>query len=106
MGKTLPPEPQPEGDSWTLRGNPRPPSTVVRPNSVLAALLACLEAHPDGASLSTCEAAVQKTVVAEQLKGKHPVVALMCWAAPNRGITFTNSAGLITCALPVGLVVG
>jgi hypothetical protein len=67
---------------------------------VLAALLACLASYPEGASLAMCEAAVQRTVVARRLKGKHPAIPLMCWAAPNRGIEFTCRKGIVTCTLP------
>lgn len=100
MSNLLPPLPQPDGDTWTLPGNPRPPSTIVKPNSVLAALLACLESHPEGASLAMCEVAVQRAVMEQKLKGKHPVIPLMCWAAPNRGIEFTCRAGLVTYRPP------
>ena len=100
MAKLLPPHPWPEGDTWILRGNANPPSTVVRPESVLAALLACLASHPEGASLAMCEAAVQRTVVARRLKGKHPAIPLMCWAAANRGIEFMCRKGIVTCTLP------
>lgn len=100
MAKLLPPLPRPDGDTWTLPANESPPTTVVQPESVLAALLACLAANPEGASLATCEAAVQRTVVARQLKGEHPVIPLMCWAAPNRGIGFTCRNGIVTCTLP------
>jgi hypothetical protein len=47
-----------------------------------------------------CEAA-QRTVVARRLKGKHPVVPLMCWAATNRGIELTCREGIVTCTLPL-----
>lgn len=100
MTERLPPHPWPEGDTWVLRGNPNPPSTVVRPESVLAALLACLASHPEGASLATCEAAVQQRVVARRLKGNHPVIPLMCWAATNRGIEFTCLHGIVARTLP------
>ena len=100
MAKLLPPHPHPDGDTWFLPGNQNPPSNVVRPESVLSALLACLASHPNGASLATCEAAVQRTVQARRLKGEHPVLRLMCWAAPNRGIEFTCRSGIVTCTLP------
>ena len=58
-------------------GSPRntnPPSTVVRPEGVLAALLDCLAKHPEGADLARCEAAVQRTIAGRRLKGSHPVI--------------------------------
>lgn len=47
-----------------------------------------------------CEVAVQRAVMEQKLKGKHPVIPLMCWAAPNRGIEFTCRAGLVTYRPP------
>lgn len=103
MAKLLAPLPIPDGETWMLPGNESPPTTIVMPDSVLAALLACLAANPDGASLAVCEAAVQRTVVARKLKGEHPVIPLMCWAAPNRGIGFRCRNGIVTCTLPPDL---
>ena len=98
--RVLPPLPHPDGETWVLRANPNPPSKVIRPESVLAGLLACLSRNPSGASLSACEAAVQRVVKARPLKGKHPIIPLMCWAAPNRGIEFICKDGIVTCVLP------
>jgi hypothetical protein len=97
MKRVLPPLERPNGDTWDIPANKNPPTTVVMPHSVLAALLACLDEHPEGASLEACEAAVQRTVIARRLKGDHPVLRLMCWAAPNRGIGFACRNGIVTC---------
>lgn len=66
MPKTyVPLPPAPSGDTWELRGNPCPPSRAVEPDSVHAALLACLDANPSGATLEQCQAAIDKMVLAQ-----------------------------------------
>jgi hypothetical protein len=103
MSKTLLPLPIPDGDTWVLRANRKPPGTVVLPHSVLAGLLLCLADNPSGVTLDECEAAVQRVVRARRLKGKHPVLTLMRWAAPNRGIEFACASGVVTCKRPSNL---
>lgn len=103
MGKSLPLAPEPMGDAWTLNGNTRPPTTTVMSTTVLHALLTCLTRNPQGVSLARCQAAVDSVRKSRQLKGDHPVMELMRWAAPNRGITFTCADGIVRCELPDAL---
>ena len=100
MPKTyVPLPPAPNGDRWELRGNPRPPSRVVEPDSVHAALLACLDANPDGATLEQCQAEIDAMVLAQgrdRSKKKHRALTLMRWAAANRGVGYRSRNGLIS----------
>jgi hypothetical protein len=100
MLKKLPLLKKPDGDTWVLKANRKPPTTVVLPDSVLAGLLSCLAAHPEGATMARCQAAVQRVVTGLNRTGKHPVLTLMRWAAPNRGIEFVCANGVVTCTLP------
>ena len=89
--------PAPEGDDWDLRPNPRPPSRFVRPNTVHAALLACLKKHPSGATMDQCQAAVDEMVKVQRLDPEaHRALLLMRWASANRGVGFRCRNGLIT----------
>lgn len=89
----------PAGDDWDLDANPHPPSRVVEPNTVHAALLACLNANPTGATIDQCQAAIDEMVRAQDLvrdKKKHRALTLMRWASVNRGIGYRSRVGLVT----------
>lgn len=89
----------PTNDPWKLPANPDPPSRAVKPNTVHAALLACLDAHPQGATLEQCQNAVDVMVRDQGLdrdKKKHRALTLMRWASVNRGIGYQCINGLIT----------
>ncbi|MGE3459710.1 MAG: hypothetical protein AB7O24_31655 [Kofleriaceae bacterium] len=69
------------------------------PDSVHAALLACLDANPKGATLEECQAAIDMMVLAQgrdRSKTKHRALTLMRWAAANRGVGYRARNGLIS----------
>lgn len=97
MGGYVKLPPAPLGDSWELVGDSNPPSREVKDHTVHAALLAYLAQHPNGASLSQCQAAVDAVVKQQNLKkNAHDALKLMRWASVNRGVGFRCRNGLIT----------
>jgi len=91
--------PVPVGDTWELAANPNPPSRVIEPGTVHAALIACLEANPAGATLEQCQAAIDEVVRAQGLAlDKHDTMTLMRWASANRGVGYRSQSGLISRA--------
>lgn len=79
------------GQPSTAKGATNGVGPAPKQGTVLYAALACIAANKGGATLAQLQAAV----VAVGLRGKHPVLPLLRWAAANRGYTFVCTNGLV-----------
>jgi DGQHR domain-containing protein len=81
-----------DADNWQIAASGDYDGKAPRPGTVLHAALARIA--EGGATMRSIQAAIS----AVGLRGAHPAMTLLKWAAANRGITFTCVNGIVTAS--------